>query len=135
VSDVHLSTSAGSQRGYSAVKFGPAFARDTKLAIAPPVPAALMPHIERFDTEFLPGSRVLEIDGAQFERDVEAETRRQQSSSLPSKPCGSMDQIDGAVERPGGDAGGSIQQPNAAEAAGGSLEPTGTTHDGGRALD
>ena len=30
----------------SAVRFGPAFARDTLLAIAPPVPAALMPHIE-----------------------------------------------------------------------------------------
>ena len=35
----------------SAVKFGAAFARDTLLAIAPPIPAALIPHIERFDAQ------------------------------------------------------------------------------------
>ncbi len=67
----------------NAIKFSPAFARDTLLAIAPPVPAALMPHIDRFDAQLLPGRRVLELDGAQFESDVEEETRRQQSQPTP----------------------------------------------------
>ena len=44
----------------------------------------------------------------------------------------SVDQIDGAVERAHGKAGGSVQHPNVTKAAGGSLEATCPACDRGR---
>jgi hypothetical protein len=70
---VFIVTSDAAGPGYS-------FAENALVALVPPVPAELMPHVARFDGQIL-GRHVFEIDTAEFERQVADEIRRQ---SLPA---------------------------------------------------